>query len=583
MVRLGGGLPRSCGRTRSGPRWRTWLGICTVILTAGWPTQPAGSTGAAAPGAGRAGSSLLSMAGPGAGDPGPITVLPGSVQAATATMLTFTYTAPASVPSLDVTVTLTAPAGWTAPTTSPGPGYTTVSCAKSACQVTASGTAIMVEINLDVAQKFVLTYSATAPGVATTSAFNASEQFAGKSPTTVQIPAPEVIVTCPDGQGIMNVSPSAVTAGSVGTLTFGYTAGSCGVGTGGAITLTVPSGWTPPTTTPGAAGQTTSTGGTPAISGMTITVPAGPLPPGGTFSIDYEMATAPGSAAPYPFGAAERSSAGGILMSLPVSPDVNVRLASSGGASPTPTAGQSSTTQSSPTQASPNQASPTQSSPVAPPPGVASMTVSPAQVLASRPSTLTFTYTAPRTGLSPSGEITIEVPAGWAAPSASPGQAGYASSGGGLLSVSGRRITVDDATVASGQNLTITYTTPAAPSSAGRSTFVSSERLDGTATLTALTLSPSVTVALAGPAGGSGPWLVILLTIALAAAAARVLTRRRVRRRGRMTVGQSVSASPHVGAPASVAIHDTGARPTLFVRIEPHGSATVTMIKKARP
>jgi hypothetical protein len=575
VVGLAAGLARSCGRTRLGPRWRTWLGICAAILTAGWPAQPTGSTGVAAPGAGGPGSSLLSMAGPGADDPGTITVLPGSVQAATAGTLTFTYTASASLPPVDVTVTLTVPTGWTAPTTSPGPGDSTVSCAKSDCLVTTSSTAIMVSFNLDVVQTFMLTYSATAPGVATTSIFSASEQLAGKPPTTLQIPPPEVIVTCPDGQGTMNVSPSAATAGSVGTLKFGYTAGSCGVGTGGAVTLTVPSGWTPPTTTPGAPGLTTSTGGTPSISGMTITVPTGPLPPAGTFSIDYEMATAPGSAASYPFGAAERSSAGGILTSLPVSPDVNVRLASAGSASPT---------QSSPTQSSPTQSSPTQETQVAPPP-VASMAVSPAQVLASRPSTLTFTYTAPRAGLSPSGEITIEVPAGWAAPSASPGQAGYASSAGGLLSVSGRRITVHGATVASGQNLTITYTTPAAPSSAGRSTFVSSERLDSTATLTALTLSPSVTVALVGPAGGSGPWLAILLTIGLAAAAASagVLTRRRVRQHGRMTVGQSVSASPHAGAPASVAIHDIGARPTLIVRIEPHDSATVTMIKKARP
>ena len=132
-------------------------------------------------------------------------------------------------------------------------------------------------------------------------------------------------VTCPDGAGTMTVLAAAMTASSTVMLTFTYQAGSCGMGTGGAITLTVPDGWTPPTTTPGARGLTIWTGGPLSIAApMTIMVPIGPLRPGDTVSIDYEMAEAPVSPSGYTFDAAEQSGADGSLTSLAACPEVNV-------------------------------------------------------------------------------------------------------------------------------------------------------------------------------------------------------------------------------------------------------------------
>jgi hypothetical protein len=354
---------------------------------------------------------------------------------------------------------------------------------------------------------------------------------------------------------------NTVTAGSTVSLSFGYQAGSCGTGPGGAVTLTVPAGWTTPGTTAGAAGVVTATGGSgpPATDGQMITVPASSLGPGGTVSIDYEMARAPAVPAGYTFAAAEQYSDDGSLAALATSPQITVTPAGGNNSPSGPQTGQSSQ--------------------------AGLMTVRPARVLAAHPSTLTFSYRAPRTGLPPSSEIMVEVPAGWTAPSASasPGQLGYARSAKGVLSVAGRQLMVTGVTLAGGQDLTITYTGRAAPSAAGQSTFVASVRSGRTARLTALAVSPSVTVALAD---GPDQWLVILLVIGLVAAAASagVLVRRHIHGHGPTPTPPppSVRVTPHRGAPASVVVHDTGKRPTLTVHIEPHAGAVSTTIRKAR-
>ncbi|HLK72596.1 MAG TPA: hypothetical protein VKU77_02995 [Streptosporangiaceae bacterium] len=62
-----------------------------------------------------------------------------------------------------------------------------------------------------------------------------------------------------------------------------------------------------------------------------------------------------------------------------------------------------------------------------------------------------------RTDLSPSGEVSVAVPAGWTSPSLSPGQAGYISASNGQLSVSGPRITLTGVALGSGQHVGIPY------------------------------------------------------------------------------------------------------------------------------
>src|SRR5207253_6090024 len=70
--------------------------------------------------------------------------------------------------------------------------------------------------------------------------------------------------------------------------------------------------------------------------------------------------------------------------------------------------------------------------------------------------TITFTYTAAAGGLS-NGSVTLDVPAGWSAPSTTGANAGYTTASSGTVSVSGQTITVASVTVAGGSTFTITY------------------------------------------------------------------------------------------------------------------------------
>jgi hypothetical protein len=204
------------------------------------------------------------------------------------------------------------------------------------------------------------------------------------------------------------------------------------------------------------------------------------------------------------------------------------------------------------------------------------MTVTPTRVTALQPSTLRFTYAAPA-GLLSSGEVDVQVPAGWTAPSGRPGQAGYTSASAGLLTVSGRRITVTGVTLGRGQQLTITYA-GTAPNTSGAATFLTWQRPDGTATLAALTVSPQVTVAPPGAAQGRPSWLPLLLVViglVLIVGTAALAALRRLRRGRRGLAGGNVRAVPRTGPP-SVAVRDTETRPAQTVRIEPR-AGTITI------
>jgi hypothetical protein len=297
---------------------------------------------------------------------------------------------------------------------------------------------------------------------------------------------------------------------------------------------------------------------------MTITVPVGTLGPDGAVSIDYDRARVPRDPGEYVFNAAEQSGTSGILTALAASPAVRVTAPSvlQGGG------GQATVT--------------------SPPPAVhrgstGQMTVRPGRVAASGRSTLTFSYTAPDAGLSPSGAVTVQIPAGWTVPSLRPGQAGYASSSRGRLSVSGRLIIVAGTAMHSGQKLTITYAHATAPSSAGVSTFVTSQRQDGTSGLDTLTVSPAVTVALIRPAAPSPVIPVLVIGLVLAVLAAGGLAVRRLRRGTHSAARPSIRAVPHAGPPVTVTVRDTGTRPTLIVRLESLPADLVTTLKETQP
>jgi hypothetical protein len=574
----------SLGRTRRlGPRWARrralrwarrralrWLGICAAVLVLGLPAGSSARTAAL--------MSLTTAGRTAAVSNGALMVSPTSVTASTSTMLTFTYTAGLLLDN--GTLTLTVPPGWTPPSQTPGPGYTTVSCPSAIpsappCQLAVSAAAMTITVSnayrdVDFGETITIGYQmAQAPATWQNSTFNATVQTS-PSAAPSQLAPPVVAVNCPDGTGAVAVSPQQVTASKTSTLMFTYTAGSCGTQAGGLVELTVPGAWAAPVAASG--GNVTWTGsGTLSTSDSTIIAPAGDLAPGQTFTISYGPVQAPAAQA-YAFGAQEQSAQGGTLTTLS-GPPPTVTVTPATVVTPPP-----------------------------PPPGGAGMiTVSPARAAAGRASTLRFTYTAADGGLPATGAVVVQVPMGWTAPSRTQGQAGYASSSEGMASVSGRRITVTGVTLLAGQQLIITYTAGIAPRLPGASTFVTSEQPDGTVPLAALAQSPSVTVVPVGgggPPGGGGPvrpasslGLLLLIGLAIVAVAAGALAAHLLRRRaahlprsgsGQAVAGASVRAVPHTGPPATLAVRDVGRRPTLTVRIEPHASTAVTTIKEAR-
>jgi hypothetical protein len=421
-------------------RSRGWLGVCAIVVALAWP----GASAARAATAGGGGTfSLLSA---------------DMVPAGQATTVEFSYTAPAPpvsavvLPPVNVTVTVSLPTGWTA--TAPA----TVSCQASGCGVESqSGTQIVVGMSLRVARTFTLDYPATPPGSAGTFPFGATQEFGGNA---TALPALTVAVTCPDGAGTMSADPGSMTAGQSTDLKFTYTAGSCGVGTGGEVAVTVPGQWAAPTP----ATVTWSGSPAPMVSGWMITVLVGSVGPGASVTFSYDMARAPASASGYTFDAFEQSSATGSLQALATSPEVTVTAA---------------VVTSSPS---------------------VSVTGSPSVSVTSSPS--------------------VSASGGAVSPSVS-------ASGGG--------------------------TSP--PASAG-----------------------GLPIALVGfGLAGLG-----LVGLALAAGAS-LLASRLLHRGGHGTGGGSVRAVPHTGPPPSVTVRDSGIRPALTVRLEPHAGATMTTIEEKRP
>src|SRR5207245_11591349 len=99
------------------------------------------------------------------------------------------------------------------------------------------------------------------------------------------------VTNAPDGSGTLTSGTSSVLAATSGnTITFTYTAATGGT-SNGAVTVDVPSGWTPPQTSAGA-GQVTSSTGRVSVSGPQATAGSITLAAGTTATITYNNATA---------------------------------------------------------------------------------------------------------------------------------------------------------------------------------------------------------------------------------------------------------------------------------------------------
>lgn len=134
-----------------------------------------------------------------------------------------------------------------------------------------------------------------------------------------------------NGTGTMSTKTTNVPYGSTGhDITFTYTAATGGMSSGG-VHLTVPSGWSVPSTTGTSAGYTTASTGTVSIDGQTIVVLGVTLSAGATLTINYgsEAAKGPGASATTSVGAAtwiatEKSTSGGTETTLAKSPVITV-------------------------------------------------------------------------------------------------------------------------------------------------------------------------------------------------------------------------------------------------------------------
>jgi hypothetical protein len=134
-----------------------------------------------------------------------------------------------------------------------------------------------------------------------------------------------------DGTGTMTTKTTSVTYGSSShVITFTYSAATGGVSNGG-VHLTVPAGWSAPSTTGTSAGYTTASTGTVSVDAQTIIVLGVTLASGAKLTIDYgsKAAKGPGATATTSVGAAtwittEKSTSVGTETTLAKSPVITV-------------------------------------------------------------------------------------------------------------------------------------------------------------------------------------------------------------------------------------------------------------------
>jgi hypothetical protein len=160
------------------------------------------------------------------------------------------------------------------------------------------------------------------PSRAGTFAFVAQVSDASRpeSRSTTKALSITVILASVDGVGTMAVTPTSVSTSAKGPLTFVYTAGRGGLDAGGAVALTVPQGWTQPSTTPGNPGDVSvrPSGSVSVTAGRQIVVTGVALGDGQTLTITYggTAPIAPGSPGSFTFPSAERFDATGTLTAL---------------------------------------------------------------------------------------------------------------------------------------------------------------------------------------------------------------------------------------------------------------------------
>jgi hypothetical protein len=383
---------------------------------------------------------------------GSIVANPRSVSAsAKQVTLAFTYTVAAGGIH-NGALALTVPLGWSLPSLAPkAPGYSGATAGRTSVQ---GRTIDVTDLTLPAGATVAIVYGATngggpgaRPHTAGAAIWTVREQSSASGNLSVLRDSPLIHVLSADGSGILATRSSKVASGATGqTLTFDFAPAPGGVD-GGTLTLTVPPGWSPPSTRPGAPGYVRASQGSVAVVGNTITVIGITLAGAQRLRISYENAHAPTTAVgTQTWAASLRSSPAGSLVAMSASPQVNVLA----------------------------------------PDGSGEVSVSQSTVAnGAHGVRLTFVYTADNGGVD-HGALTLTVPPGWSAPSA----ADVSSSAHGV-GVSDRTITVP-LTSASVQ---VTYVAATAPATnVGTQEWTVRERSTGGGHLRPLTREPSVTV-----------------------------------------------------------------------------------------
>jgi hypothetical protein len=259
--------------------------------------------------------------------------------------------------------------------------------------------------------------------------------------------------------------------------------------------------------------------------------------------------------------------------------------------------------------------------------GLGAITVDPTTVAVASSGIFTFTYTAGSCGEGVGGMVGVTAPDGWTptgqvvasagnlAPGTpvtityGPAQAGstgpatfvawQAAAGGPaqtLASAPVVTVTQPQVTSSSSSSLSTSPSSTQASSTQASSTQASSTQASSTQAsstqspssrtviVTPSRVTPSHVLPVALVASGLSATGLILLAGTAGLLASRSRRRRgRPRRGGHGTGGGNVRAVPHAGPSPSVAVRDTGNRPTLTVRLEPQAYATMTTIKENRP
>ncbi len=421
------------------------------------------------------------------------------------------------------TLTVDVPAGWTAPATVAGPGFTTSTfgvVSVSGQKITVSGVTRAAGLTVVITYGSGATATAAAgPGAQT---WQVKEASTAGGVVTAIAASPTITLYAPDGAGTATTTTTNVSASQTGnTVVFTYT-----VATGdmfnGSIKLTIPpAAWSAPSVASNNVGYTTSSAGTLTVAARVVTVSNLTLSAGQTVTITYgdrsgggagATATATTGAQTWQFQ--ELSTAGGVATNLAASPSITVNAANGSG----------------------------------------TLASSLAVVSASQTGrTITFTYTA-AAGAMVNGAVTVTAPAGWSAPSTLATDPGYTTASTGVVSAAGQTVTVSGVTLTGGSTMTIVYGDTGgggpgatAGSTTGAQTFQGQEKSTLGGVLANLAASPSITVYAADGSGTD----VASISVVSAGQTGRVVTLTYTPATGGMLTGSVTVVVPSGWTPPS--------------------------------